>query len=72
MIKKFRFTRLQKFIFSILAAIVFLSLGVRAIASTPKHYTEIEFPPLAEVTFAEHQRYQLDNGSYKLFDSYPM
>ena len=62
MIRKSRFTRLQKFIFSTLAAILFLSIGVRAIAYTPKHYTEIEFPPLPEVTLPEYQRYQLDNG----------
>ena len=62
MIKKFRLTALQKFIFSTLAVLLFLSIGMRAIAYTPKHYTELELPPIPEVTLAEYNRYQLDNG----------
>lgn len=33
-----------------------------AIASTAQHYTELEFPPLKDVTLPEYERYQLDNG----------
>ncbi len=31
-------------------------------AETPKHYTDLEFPPLREVELPEYHRYQLDNG----------
>ena len=33
-----------------------------AVALTPKHYTELEFPPLPELQLPEHTRYELDNG----------
>lgn len=33
-----------------------------ALAEQALHYTELEFPPLPEVTIPDYQRYQLDNG----------
>ncbi|WP_071516403.1 pitrilysin family protein [Geitlerinema sp. PCC 9228] len=33
-----------------------------ASAAMPKHYTELEFPPLPEIQVPEYARYQLDNG----------
>lgn len=33
-----------------------------AIALTPKDYSELEFPPLPEITLPDYERYQLDNG----------
>ena len=33
-----------------------------ATAETPKHYTELEFPPLPEIQLPEYIRYELDNG----------
>ena len=62
MIKKFSSQLLKKFTFSLLAIIVFLSLSLPAIADSPKHYTELEFPSLPEVSYPEYVRYQLDNG----------
>jgi len=34
----------------------------QAIAATPRHYDELEFPPLPEVQLPDYERYQLDNG----------
>ncbi|WP_267383777.1 M16 family metallopeptidase [Cyanobacterium sp. uoEpiScrs1] len=33
-----------------------------AIAQTPKHFTELKFPPLSEITIPDYERYELDNG----------
>ena len=33
-----------------------------AIATPAKHYTDLEFPPLAEIQFPDYERYELDNG----------
>lgn len=33
-----------------------------ALASTPKHYTDLTFPPLREVQIPDYSRYQLENG----------
>lgn len=46
------------------ATLLFLLL-VRSPASAamPKHYTELEFPPLPEIQVPEYERYQLDNGA---------
>jgi len=44
-------------------AIAQFGFGVNpAIAKIPEHYTELEFPPLPEVTIPDYQRYELDNG----------
>ena len=42
--------------------VVVLFLHQPAVAQTPNHYTELEFPPLREVELPEYERYQLDNG----------
>ncbi len=39
-----------------------LRFPVTADTITPKHYTELEFPPLPEVQLPEYERYELDNG----------
>ena len=35
---------------------------ISAEADIPKHYTELEFKPLAEIQLPEYDRYELDNG----------
>lgn len=62
MIRKFRFSIFPQLALSVLTVIIVLSISIPAIADTPKHYTELEFPPLPEVTLPEYERYQLDNG----------
>jgi zinc protease len=62
MIKQLRFFSFKQFFFSFLSIIIVLGIHFQAIADTPKHYTELEFPPLPEVTLPEYVRYQLDNG----------
>ncbi len=39
-----------------------LRFPVTADTLTPKHYTELEFPPLPKVQLPEYERYELDNG----------
>ena len=34
-----------------------------AIATPAKHYTDLEFPSLAEIQFPDYERYELDNGA---------
>jgi zinc protease len=62
MIRQLRFLNLKQFFFSFLSLIIVLGIHFQAIADTPKHYTQLEFPPLSEVTLPEYVRYQLDNG----------
>ena len=62
MIKKFLARIPSRLVLSTLLITLFLSVGLSAIAKSPKHYTELEFPPLPEVTFPDYERYQLDNG----------
>lgn len=49
-----------------IASLVAFGLRQPAIAQggvpQPKHYTELEFPPLPEVEIPEYERYELDNG----------
>ncbi|MEA5508229.1 pitrilysin family protein [Crocosphaera sp. UHCC 0190] len=33
-----------------------------AIAQTPRHYSDLTFPPLKEISIPEYERYELDNG----------
>lgn len=35
---------------------------IPAIASTPKHYTDLTFPPLPAIQLPDYERYQLENG----------
>ena len=58
---------MSKKLFSWLSLAVFtilLTFTIRlpAVADTPKHYTELEFPPLQEIQIPEYDRYELDNG----------
>jgi len=62
MLKKFCFQKLKRFSLFVLAFVLFLGLGLPAIAGTPKLYNELEFPPLPEIAIPEYTRYQLDNG----------
>jgi zinc protease len=39
-----------------------LTLRLPAIAETPRHYDQLEFPPLPEIKIPEYERYQLKNG----------
>lgn len=47
-----------------IAVLLMLVLRFPATADiiTPKHYTELEFPPLPAVQLPEYKRYKLDNG----------
>ena len=47
---------------TILTVLLSLTIELRAIADTPKHYTELEFSPLPEIQLPEYDRYELDNG----------
>ncbi|MGI0489530.1 M16 family metallopeptidase [Pantanalinema rosaneae CENA516] len=42
--------------------LLFLALIQPAAAATPKHYTELTFPPLPEITIPDYTRFQLANG----------
>ncbi len=44
------------------ALLLWLILPPSAAAMTPKHYTELTFPPLAEIQVPAYQRHQLANG----------
>ncbi|MEL6385682.1 MAG: insulinase family protein, partial [Cyanobacteria bacterium J06626_18] len=45
-----------------LVGVLALSWQPAAIALTPRHYTELEFPPLREVQIPDFERYELANG----------
>jgi len=47
---------------AILTVLLSFTIEHRAIADTPKHYTELEFAPLPEIELPEYDRYELDNG----------
>ena len=59
---KFKRFQVKRFSLFVLSFVLFLGLGLPAIAGTPKHYNELEFPPLPEIAIPEYTRYQLDNG----------
>ena len=58
----------RRWLFSVLLGLTVFALlwgpGWRsaAIATPAKHYTDLEFPPLAEIQFPDYERYELDNG----------
>ncbi len=56
-IKRFRWLGLI-----IISTLLVLIFRLPAVAQTPKHYNELEFPPLAEISLPEYERYQLSNG----------
>jgi zinc protease len=45
-----------------LTVFVTVFLHIPAIASTPKHYTDLTFPALPAIQLPDYERYQLDNG----------
>lgn len=45
-----------------LVGVLALSWQSPAAAITPRHYTELEFPPLREIQIPDFVRYELDNG----------
>lgn len=53
--------RFLPFIFCLFTFIFILAISP-ARAATAKHYTELTFPPLPEVTVPPHNRFQLPNG----------
>lgn len=53
---------LRKLLFVFLFVVSCLLVTVPAIADTPKHYTELEFPELPEVAFPDYKRFELANG----------
>ncbi|NCR53147.1 MAG: insulinase family protein [Microcystis aeruginosa L211-07] len=54
--------RLQWLGLILLTLIGVLAFRSPAIAQTPRHFTDLTFPPLPEVTVPKYERYQLDNG----------
>lgn len=51
------------FCFLVVPLILLLLAVVRpAAAETPKHYTELSFPPVPEIKLPEYSRFQLSNG----------
>lgn len=42
--------------------LVVLLWGLPAMGATARHYTQLRFPPLGEVTLPKYERYMLDNG----------
>ena len=47
---------------ALLTILLSFTIRLAAVADTPKHYTELEFPPLPEIQLPEYNRYELDNG----------
>lgn len=47
---------------ALLTILLSFTIRLTAVADTPKHYTELEFPPLPEIQLPEYDRYELDNG----------
>ena len=53
----------QYLVYLLLVPLVLLFWVFRpAVGETPKHYTELEFPELAEITIPDYQKFELDNG----------
>ncbi|NJL86437.1 MAG: insulinase family protein [Leptolyngbyaceae cyanobacterium SM1_1_3] len=48
--------------FITLAGVIILGWPSSAVANEARYYTELEFPPLAEVQIPAYERYQLENG----------
>ena len=47
---------------ALLTILLLFTIRLPAVADTPKHYTELEFPLLPEIQLPEYNRYELDNG----------
>ncbi|CCQ69410.1 processing proteinase [Crocosphaera watsonii WH 0402] len=46
----------------LITTLLVLVFRLPAVAQTPKHYTDLEFPLLAEISLPEYERYELTNG----------
>ncbi|HAC66212.1 MAG TPA: peptidase M16 [Cyanothece sp. UBA12306] len=46
----------------LITTILVLIFRSPAIAQTPRHYTDLEFPPLGEIKIPDYERNELDNG----------
>ena len=46
----------------LITTLLVLVFRLPAVAQTPKHYTDLEFPLLAVISLAEYERYELTNG----------
>lgn len=62
--RTFNLKKSKLFLTGLLLVTLLLTLvwHVPAIASTPKHYTELTFPPLPNIQLPDYERYQLENG----------
>ncbi|ACB51641.1 processing protease [Crocosphaera subtropica ATCC 51142] len=56
-IKRFRWLGLV-----LITTLLVLIFRLPAVAQTPRHYTELEFPPLPDISLPQYERYQLNNG----------
>ncbi len=54
--------RLWRLAVGFVAALMLALTAGQAIAATPRHYDELDFPPLPEVQLPDYERYQLANG----------
>nr|WP_203457628.1 pitrilysin family protein [Gloeothece citriformis] len=59
---KKRFKRLSWLGLMAIAFGLILTFHSPAIAQTPRHYSDIEFPALPEIQIPDYERYELDNG----------
>jgi len=62
-VKGLRFRKLP-WLVGLIALVTTLALSWQppAVAVTPRHYTDLEFPPLSEIQIPDYERYRLDNG----------
>ena len=62
--KNFNLKKSQLFGFGLLLTTIFFTISghIPAMASTPKHYTDLTFSPLPTIKLPDYERYQLNNG----------
>ncbi|MDJ0845999.1 M16 family metallopeptidase [Crocosphaera sp.] len=46
----------------VITTLLVLIFRLPAVAQTPQHYTDLEFPPLPDISLPEYERYELNNG----------
>jgi zinc protease len=54
--------KITLFLLGIITLFVIVLFNAPVLALTPKHYTDLTFPPLKDVEIPAYERYQLDNG----------
>ena len=62
MTKNKRFKSWSKIALICITILLVVTFRPLTAAETPKHYTDLEFPPLREVELPPYDRYELDNG----------